>query len=243
MRSVGVTSDPQHVQLELTPADELLLLASDGVWGERLCLCDALCCCCCGIDRTLLTCSANAHLMCRAEFISSEEAIAIVAAHEAAEDGCRAVCCAVACRGACADGCWNASRLLLPLLLTSAPLCTAACGLCTCAADGRGKAALAEGGGWRCGRHHRCRGPHAPPAAGPAAASQQRERRAAGLRKNGLSTERRACAGTAVRSTSCWRTGSGVHENDGGSGNGALDVQVMSGLGDESRLIERMSSL
>jgi hypothetical protein len=29
---VGVSSEPQHVQLELTPADKLLILASDGVW-------------------------------------------------------------------------------------------------------------------------------------------------------------------------------------------------------------------
>lgn len=56
-RSVGVTSEPQHVQLELTPADQLLLLASDGVW----------------------------------EFIASDEALALVAAHASAEDGCRAV--------------------------------------------------------------------------------------------------------------------------------------------------------
>lgn len=30
--SVGVSSEPQHKQLELTPADKLLVLASDGVW-------------------------------------------------------------------------------------------------------------------------------------------------------------------------------------------------------------------
>ncbi|KAF6264742.1 phosphatase 2C-like domain-containing protein [Scenedesmus sp. NREL 46B-D3] len=30
--TVGVSSEPQHVQLELTPADKLLILASDGVW-------------------------------------------------------------------------------------------------------------------------------------------------------------------------------------------------------------------
>lgn len=30
--SVGVSSEPQHVQLELTPADKVIVLASDGVW-------------------------------------------------------------------------------------------------------------------------------------------------------------------------------------------------------------------
>lgn len=30
--SVGVSSEPQHVQLDLTAADKLLILASDGVW-------------------------------------------------------------------------------------------------------------------------------------------------------------------------------------------------------------------
>jgi hypothetical protein len=29
-RSVGVSSEPQHKQLELTPADKVLVLASDG---------------------------------------------------------------------------------------------------------------------------------------------------------------------------------------------------------------------
>lgn len=29
---VGVSSEPQHIQLDLTPADKLLILASDGVW-------------------------------------------------------------------------------------------------------------------------------------------------------------------------------------------------------------------
>lgn len=27
-----MSSEPQHIQLDLTPADKLLILASDGVW-------------------------------------------------------------------------------------------------------------------------------------------------------------------------------------------------------------------
>ncbi|WIA16852.1 hypothetical protein OEZ85_013785 [Tetradesmus obliquus] len=53
--TVGVSSEPQHVQLELTPSDKLLILASDGVW----------------------------------EFISSKEAVELVASCDTPEDGCR----------------------------------------------------------------------------------------------------------------------------------------------------------
>lgn len=55
--SVGVSSEPQHVQLELKPSDKLLILASDGVW----------------------------------EFISSKEAVELVASCDTPEDGCRLV--------------------------------------------------------------------------------------------------------------------------------------------------------
>lgn len=33
---VGVTSAPQHMQLELTPADKVLVLASDGECGSSV---------------------------------------------------------------------------------------------------------------------------------------------------------------------------------------------------------------
>lgn len=52
-----MSSEPQHVQLELTPSDKLLILASDGVW----------------------------------EFISSKEAVELVASCDTPEDGCRLV--------------------------------------------------------------------------------------------------------------------------------------------------------
>ncbi|PNW88452.1 hypothetical protein CHLRE_01g030200v5 [Chlamydomonas reinhardtii] len=52
---VGVTSEPDHSTMELTPQDKFIVLASDGVW----------------------------------EFISSKEAVDIVAQYESAEEACR----------------------------------------------------------------------------------------------------------------------------------------------------------
>ena len=54
---VGVTSEPDHSVMELTPQDKFIVLASDGVW----------------------------------EFISSKEAVDIIAQHESAEEACRQV--------------------------------------------------------------------------------------------------------------------------------------------------------
>eukprot|EP00879_Flechtneria_rotunda_P010485 GHRR01010961.1.p4 GENE.GHRR01010961.1~~GHRR01010961.1.p4 ORF type:complete len:163 (+),score=68.78 GHRR01010961.1:1333-1821(+) len=53
--TVGVSSEPQHITVDLTPSDKLLILASDGVW----------------------------------EFISSKEAVEMVAACDTPEEGCR----------------------------------------------------------------------------------------------------------------------------------------------------------
>ncbi len=52
---VGVISEPETLQVEITPADKFLVLASDGVW----------------------------------EFITNEEAVAIVGACETVEEACR----------------------------------------------------------------------------------------------------------------------------------------------------------
>ncbi|GIL82012.1 hypothetical protein Vretimale_1575 [Volvox reticuliferus] len=52
---VGVTSEPDHSVMELTPQDKFIVLASDGVW----------------------------------EFISSKEAVEIVAQYDSAEEACR----------------------------------------------------------------------------------------------------------------------------------------------------------
>ncbi|GLI69998.1 hypothetical protein VaNZ11_014732 [Volvox africanus] len=52
---VGVTSEPDHTVMELTPQDKFIVLASDGVW----------------------------------EFISSKEAVEIVAQYDSAEEACR----------------------------------------------------------------------------------------------------------------------------------------------------------
>ncbi|GFR39840.1 hypothetical protein Agub_g335 [Astrephomene gubernaculifera] len=52
---VGVTSEPDHTVMELTPQDKFIVLASDGVW----------------------------------EFISSKEAVDIIAQYDSAEEACR----------------------------------------------------------------------------------------------------------------------------------------------------------
>ncbi|KAI8472686.1 MAG: phosphatase 2C-like domain-containing protein [Monoraphidium minutum] len=54
---VGVSSQPEHREVTLTPRDAFMVLASDGVW----------------------------------EFVSSREAVDLVAEHDSPEDGCRAL--------------------------------------------------------------------------------------------------------------------------------------------------------
>lgn len=54
---VGVTSEPEHTVMEVTPQDRFIVLASDGVW----------------------------------EFISSQEAVDIIAQYPTAEESCRQV--------------------------------------------------------------------------------------------------------------------------------------------------------
>lgn len=57
VRRVGVISEPDHSEVELTPNDQFIVLASDGVW----------------------------------EFISSKEAVDIIAQYDTAEESCRMV--------------------------------------------------------------------------------------------------------------------------------------------------------